>query len=139
MTDIEIAIKQLEGHSICLCKNGSFFTDDGKGISPMMRFIAEGIDLKGYCVADQIVGKAAAILFVKAGFSHVHGKVMSKNGILFLNRHNIPYSYDTLTDKIVNRSNTGICPMEKTVYHTDDVEKGYKALVEKLAELSATS
>lgn len=139
MTDIEIAIKQLEGHSICLCKNGSFFTDDERGISPMMRFIAEGIDLKGYCVADLIVGKAAAILFVKAGFSHVHGKVMSKNGMLFLNRHNIPYSYDTLTDKIVNRSNTGICPMEKTVYHIDDVEKGYKALVEKLVELSATS
>lgn len=28
MTDIEIAIKNLDGHSICLCKDGEYFTDE---------------------------------------------------------------------------------------------------------------
>ena len=72
MTDIEIAKRNLEGHSICLCKNGEFFTDDGRGISPMMRFISQGRDLDGYSAADVIVGKAAAMLLskykIKTGF-----------------------------------------------------------------------
>jgi len=137
MTDIEIAIKNLEGHSICLCKNGEYFTDDSKGISPMMKFIAEKKDLSGYSVADIIVGKAAAILFVKAGIVSVYGKVMSEAAKLFLEEHEISYGYDTLTKKIINRSGTDVCPMEKTVTNISDTEKGYIALKEKLAELKS--
>lgn len=83
MTDIEIAVKNLEGHSICLCKNSKYFTDDSKGINPMMKFIAEKKNLSGYSAADIIVGKAAAILFVKAEIISVYGKVMSKAAKLF--------------------------------------------------------
>lgn len=43
----------------------------------MMRFIAEGRDLSGCSAADVIVGKASAMLFVKAGINEVYGKVMS--------------------------------------------------------------
>lgn len=135
MTDIEIAIKNLEGHSICLCRNGEYFTDDSKGISPMMKFIAEKKDLSGYSAADIIVGKAAAILFVKVGIVSVYGKVMSETAKLFLQEHNISYSYDTLTKKIINRKGTDICPMEKAVTNISDIEKGYTALKKKLAEL----
>jgi len=137
MTDIEIAIKNLEGHSICLCKNGEYFTDNSKGISPMMKFIAEKKDLSGYSAADIIVGKAAAILFVKVGIVSVYGEVMSEAAKLFLEEHGISYSYETLTKKIINRSGTDICPMEKTVTNISDTEKGYIALKEKLAELKS--
>lgn len=137
MTDIEIAVKNLEGHSICLCKNSKYFTDDSKGISPMMKFIAEKKDLSGYAAADIIVGKAAAILFVKAGIISVYGKIMSKAAKLFLEEHNILYSYGTLTEKIINRSGTDICPMEKTVANINDIEIGYIKLKEKLTELKS--
>lgn len=139
MTDLEIAKKELDGHSICLCKNGFFFTDDARGISPMMNYIAQGKDLNGYCVADVIVGKAAAILFVKAGIIQVHGKVMSEAGKLFLDRYNISNSFDALTDYIINRKETDICPMERAVMQIDDIELGYKALMEKIIELSKHS
>lgn len=135
MTDLEIAKANLGDHSICLCKDGSFFTNDGRGISPMMRFIANGHDLSGYAVADQIVGKAAAMLFVKAGITTVHGKIMSAAGQDYLNKHHIPCSWDTLTDKIINRKGDGICPMEKTVTEIEDTEQGYLALKRKLQEM----
>ncbi len=139
MTDTEIAIRGLEGHSICLCRGGEFFTDDGRGISPMMRFISEGRDLTGYSVADVIVGKAAAMLFTKAGIVSVHGRVMSESGKAFLETHGIPCSYDVLTDRIINRKGTDICPMEKTVADIDDPETAYTALAKKIAELRAGS
>ena len=135
MTDLEIAIQNLDGHSICLCRNGNFFTDDGRGISPMMRFIEEGKELDGYSAADVIVGKAAAMLFVKSGIVSVYGKVMSEGGKACLEEHAIPYSYDVLTKQIINRQQTDICPMEKAVSDIDDVETGYTALKTRLDEL----
>ncbi len=124
MTDIEIAKRNLEGHSICLCKNGEFFTDDGRGISPMMRFIAQGLDLDGYSAADVIVGKAAAMLFVKAKIASVYGVVMSK------------FAYKELTGKIINRRGDGVCPMEQTVENIDDCDAAYNALREKLNSMN---
>ena len=72
MTDIEIAKKHLDGHSICLCRDNDIITDGSRGIAPMMKFIASGKNLQGYSAADIIVGKAAAMLFVKAGFLFVN-------------------------------------------------------------------
>ena len=139
MTDIEVAIKNLNGHSICLCRSGRFFTDDSRGISPMMRFIDENKDLCGYSVADVIVGKAVAMLFVKTGISAVHGKVMSKSGKAYLESHSIPCTYDILTKRIINRHGTDICPMEKTVAEIDDAETGYIALKSRLNEIKKQS
>lgn len=135
MTDTEIAKQHLDGHSICLCKNGKYFTDDGKGISPVIKFISQGIELSGYSAADVIVGKAAAMLFVKSGIVSVYAKTLSKSGKLFLDLHNIPCEYETLTDKIINRSGTDICPMEKTVDKISDVDEAFEALKNKLAEM----
>lgn len=137
MTDIETAKENLDGHSICLCRGGEIITDDGRGISPMMRFLAERRDLTGYAAADVIVGKAAALLFVKAGIVCVHGKTMSVSARDLLEQHSIPCSYDTMTEKIINRQGTDICPMEKTVEAISDADEAYEALVRKLAEMRA--
>lgn len=137
MTDIETAKENLDGHSICLCRGGEIITDDGRGISPMMRFLAERRDLTGYAAADVIVGKAAALLFVKAGIVCVHGKTMSVSARDLLEHHSIPCSYDTLTEKIINRQGTDICPMEKTVEAISDADEAYEALGRKLAEMRA--
>lgn len=135
MSDIERAKENLGGHSICLCKGGSIITDDGRGISPMMKFIGENKDLKGYSAADIIVGKAAAMLFVKAGVVAVHGKVMSKAGKEYLESHGISCTFDTPTDNIIDRSGKDICPMEKTVAHISEADAGYEALRGKIAEM----
>ncbi|MBR3630256.1 MAG: DUF1893 domain-containing protein [Oscillospiraceae bacterium] len=135
MTDIEIAKVNLDGHSICLCRDGEIITDDGRGISPMMRFLAEGKELKGYAAADVIVGKAAAMLFVKAGISAVYGEVMSESAKTFLKSHSIPCKWKTLTERIINRAGTGICPMEQTVAEMEDSEEAYSALKKKLSEM----
>ncbi|MBO7362245.1 MAG: DUF1893 domain-containing protein [Lachnospiraceae bacterium] len=137
MSDINIAMQNLHGHSICLCRHGEIIFDDGKGISPMMKFIAADRDLRGYCAADLIVGKAAAMLFVKAGIAEVYGETMSEAGAEYLKSHGIPYSFGTFTDRIVNRKGDGICPMEQTVADISDPEEGYQALKQKILELSA--
>lgn len=100
----------------------------------MMKLIGEGKALDGYSAADMIVGKAAAMLFVKAGICAVHGKVMSEAASEYLDAHHNPHSYDKLTEQIINRTGDNICPMEAAVANISDPEEGYKALCVKIKE-----
>lgn len=103
----------------------------------MMNYIADGVDLAGYSVADTVVGKAVAMLFVKCKVIAVYAKTMSKSGKAVLESNNIFYEYETLTDRIINRAGTDACPMEKAVLNTDDAEEAYVILQETLKRLSA--
>ena len=131
-TDIEMAKKTLEGHSIALCKDGKIITSDLRGIAPMHFFLDNKTDLAGFSAADLIVGKAAAMLFVKAGIKEVYACVMSESGLDFLVGHGIECSYGELCEKIINRDKTDICPMEKAVRDTDDVDEGIERIKNKL-------
>ena len=135
MTDLENAIKNLDGHSIALCKDDVLITDDGRGISPMMKFISQGRELSGFSCADAVVGKAAAELFVKAGIIEVYGKIMSRPADKFLTEKNIPHSFSQLADNILNVKKSGLCPMESAVKDIDDPDEAYSALKAKVAEM----
>ncbi|MCI5745108.1 MAG: DUF1893 domain-containing protein [Erysipelotrichaceae bacterium] len=130
--DLQIAKKNLLNHTICLCKDNTCLFSDKKGISPMMDFINDNIDLNGYSVADLIVGKAVAFLFVKCNIKNVYAKVLSKSGKEILDKYHIYYEYETITEKIINREGNDICPMEKVVLNIDDAEIAYIKLKEKL-------
>lgn len=135
MTDLEIAKENLNGHSICLCKDGNFIVSDKRGIAPMVDFIDENLNLEGYSVADLIVGKAAALLFVKAKIKNVYAEVLSTSGQAILEANNIYYIYNTFTEKIINRAGTDICPMEKVTLNIDDPELAYNAIKTRLIEM----
>ena len=123
MTDLELAKRNLAGHTICLCKDGKLLTSDKRGISPMMDFIEEGRDVAGYSVADKIVGKAAAFLFVLARVREVYAEVLSAEGKRVLDENGIPCSFSALTDKIINRKGDGMCPMETLVQEENEPKR----------------
>ena len=133
--DLIIAKENLENHTIALVKNDIIYTSEKKGISPMMDYINEGIDLKGFSVADVIVGKAVSFLFVKEGIKSVYAKVISKAGLEVLNKYKIHTEYETLTENIINRKGTDICPMEKAVLEISDPSYAYEKLKETLSLL----
>ncbi len=133
MTDLQIAKSGLTGHTVCLCKGGKTIVSDKRGISPIMDFIAEGVDLRGYAVADLVVGKAVAMLFARCGISAVFAKTLSYGGKAVLENYEIPFGYETLTEKIINRAGNDICPMEKAVASTEDLEEAYALLKEKIS------
>lgn len=136
MTDLIKAKAALEGHSLAVCKGDELYVFDGRGISPLVNTI-DSRDLNGYSAADTVVGKAAALLMVKAGIVSVYAANMSVGAKAVFEEHNIAHEYATLTDKIMNRDNTDICPMEKTVAEIDDAERAYAAIKEKLALFAA--
>lgn len=138
MTDLQTAKANLAGHTLVLCKNGNLITSTLKGIAPVMNLIAQNADLNGYSAADLIVGKAVAMLFVKCGITAVYAQTLSVQGKTVLEKYKIPYEYGALTEYVINRAGTDVCPMEKTVLNTEDLEEAYLLLKAKVAELKQT-
>ncbi len=136
MFNLSNAKKLLENGNTCvLFKNDEVITSKERGIKPIIQLIAENKDLKGFYLADKIIGKAVALLAKYTGIRNVYGEVMSNSAKKTLEQNGIEYSYKTLTDKIINREGTGICPMEETVQNIENANEAYIALKNKVQEL----
>lgn len=137
MKDITKAKTILESGNTCVLVKGEMsLTSKQNGIVPMVKFLNDEIGLEGFSVADKIVGKAVAMLFVLAKVKEVYAEVLSKTAISVLEANGIPYSYKILTDNIINRQGTGLCPMEETVKDIFDCKQAYEKIKVKLASLN---
>ncbi|MDE6651858.1 MAG: DUF1893 domain-containing protein [Paramuribaculum sp.] len=69
--------------------------------------------LNGAIVADKVVGKGAAAIMIVGGVRKIHAEVLSKPALNLLSSTDIIVSYAELVENIINRSGTGICPIEE--------------------------
>lgn len=132
MNDINHAKYILENRnaSVVFCRGEQMIILDGKGIKPLLELMKKQIALSEYSVADKIVGKAAALLFIKMKVSSVYGSVMSEKARDIFLHYNIPFFYKTLTKEIINRRGDDLCPMEKAVENVNDPDKAYVILTD---------
>lgn len=132
MTDLERAESLLPGNALVFCRGAYCRSAKGSGVRPLLELILKGEPLRGCAVADKIVGKAAALLFVLAGVKEVYAGVLSEPGAKTLFKAGISFRYGVKTPFIINRKGDGPCPMEETVAGTDDPRTAFKLLREKL-------
>lgn len=129
-----------KGEFSCAATDGyEILTSKGRGIRPLLDMLDDGRDLNGYAVADKIVGRAAAFLFVRLNVSEVYGEVISNQAMKVLESYGIPTFFNTVTDYIVNREGTGLCPMETAVLGIEDPAEAEAKLRRTLAAMTQTS
>ena len=85
----------LEGHSVVCVRKDEARISDERGIRPLLEMIGRGESLCGFCVADKIVGKAAALLFSILQPEALYARVLSEGGATVLEKFKIPYSCGT--------------------------------------------
>jgi hypothetical protein len=139
MTDLDKArsVYQSGNYSCVLCKGEVIHTNSLRGIAPMVEFISNSTDLKGFAAADKIVGKAAAMLFALAGVSAVYADVMSETAIAVFEKYQIQFTCSVLTENIINRTGTGLCPMEEAVKDLTDPLEALDAIKMKIEYLKS--
>ncbi|MBQ5319949.1 MAG: DUF1893 domain-containing protein [Oscillospiraceae bacterium] len=137
MTNLEKAKSILRGskYTLVLCNGDKLYTSIKRGVAPMLEFIDNGTDLRGFSAADKVIGKAAAMLFVHAGVVEVYADVISRAAADFLCAKGINFTYNELTDKIINRNGDGICPMEQVTTDINDTDEAIIAIKKRLEEL----
>lgn len=124
-----------DGYTCVLCKGERLYTSRERGVKPLLAWWTSGVELHGFAAADKVVGKAAALLYVLLGVSHIHAGVVSLAALQVLERHAISVTYDTQVPAIRNRTDTGFCPMERAVWHCEEPEEAVALLRRKIAEL----
>lgn len=129
------AIFESGAYSCVLYRDGVTHMSTKRGVSPLVDWIRQGVNLNDFSAADKVVGKAAALLFVLAGVKEVYAQVMSEKALNSLLAHGVQATYDQLVPSIINREGTGPCPMERAVTQIDDPALALEAVEQTLAAL----
>ena len=109
----------------------------GHGIKPLLDLLERSPGLlAGADAADRIVGKAAALLFVKGAAASVYGEVMSGAAYDVLVSNGVTAGWGTRAASISNRDGSGICPMERAVLNVDDPDEAFHVLKDTLKRLT---
>ena len=125
---MENLIRELnEGnHSLVVESKGKIYCYDGRGISDLLRLLAEEPELlSGSRVADKIVGKAAAGLMLKGGVIEIYAELISTPAKELIKKAGVKLSFTDEVHHIVNRTGTDCCPMEKLCYDLHSPEEIY--------------
>lgn len=135
---METARKILEqNHYTCvLHRSGTIHTATERGVKPLVRWLTEGIDVRGFAAADKVVGKATAYLYVLLGVKEVYAHVMSISAAEVLTCHGITASQGKLVENIINRQGTGICPFEEAVLEIRTPAEALTAIRRKMTEMN---
>lgn len=126
------------GFTCVLRNNETVYTATERGVKPLVRWLTEGIDARGFTAADKVVGRATAYLYVLLGVREVWAAVMSEAAAEVLSRHGIAASQDKLVPNIINRAGTGICPFEEAVLEIHDPQGALAAIRAKMAQMNIT-
>ncbi len=140
MKDLKNAKEILQnGNFTCvLCKDDICHTTTERGVKPLVRWLTEGTDLRGFSAADRVVGKATAYLYCLLGVRAVHSRVMSGAAARVLEENGIATSQDTLVENIINRQGTGICPFEEAVWEIQEPQNALTAIRDKMEQMHIT-
>lgn len=134
MTKLEEVKERLysKNASLVVCySNGEikeYYQDRVKDIKDILSENADA--LKGAVIADKVIGKLAGSLLTVAGVKEIYADVLSEYAIPVLEENHIGYEYKTKVEFIVNKDNTGMCPMENRFKDEMNITKIYKEMIE---------
>lgn len=122
-------------YTYVLCRGGTVYTGTERGVKPLVDWLNKKVDLRGFSAADKVVGKAAAFLYVLSGVTDLYAGVMSEPANDILIQNGIDCVFDKAVKAILNRSNTGFCPMETAVRDIDDPNEALIVIKNTLVQL----
>lgn len=103
-----------EGAYSCVIRKGAEVrTFHKRGVADLYFLLENEPEfLLGAFVADKVVGKGAAALMVLGGVKHVYTDVISTPALDLFKTYGVEVSFSEVTDRIVNRTKDGLCPVE---------------------------
>lgn len=107
-----------------------------RGVKDLMYFLKNKPEVfKGGFVADKVVGKGAAALMVLGGIKSVYADIMSRNALELLARSGVKAEYGVLTNHIINRAGTDMCPVEKICLNCKTAEECLPLIEEFISKI----
>ena len=126
------------GVSCVVLKTGKIvYAADGRGVSPLLALYEEHRELlKDAVVVDKIIGKAAASILLLGEVQQVYSLVISVSARDYMESHGVAVGFERCVDVITARGGVGICPIERSVLDINDPIMAYRAIKDRIQELS---
>lgn len=126
------------GYTCVLTDGTTVYTSTLRGVQPLVQFLEGGTIPVGLAVADKVVGKATAFLYVLLKVREIYAQIISEPAVEVLQAYGIPVQYGKKVPNIINRKGDGICPFEATVMEMTEPLKAYDAILHKMQEMNIT-
>jgi hypothetical protein len=84
--------------------------------------------LRNASIADQIVEKAAAFLFVYSRANSVFAVTISEKGPKFLEQNHVSAEFQNIVPNVPSKERTEVCPFEKMVLNCRDAKEAFGIL-----------
>lgn len=111
-----VELKELLHSNECSCvisNGGSTSLYYQRGVSDLFELLTHHPEvLDGAMIADKVVGKGAAALMILGGVDSLYTDVISVPALKLLRDSSVYVEYAKAVPNIINRSGTGICPVE---------------------------
>lgn len=122
----------------CVIRNGEQVrTFWERGVKDLHRlYTSEPNFLRGAEVADKVIGRAAAALMIMGGVKRIYADTISQLAVELLSRSDIEVSYGVVVPHIINRSKSGLCPLESATKDICSLEQIVEIIDNFVRELS---
>ena len=125
-TDRKVLIERLDAEQ-CSCviyNEGETRLFWERGVQDLYRLLKTEPDfLRGAFIADKVIGKAAAALMALGGVDEVFARVISSAARALLERSGIKVDFLSEVPHIINRTQTGWCPLETRCFRMHTAEE----------------
>lgn len=110
--------------TLVVCRGDAVRCFDGRGVADLCTLLHDRPELlRGACVADKVVGRAAAALMIAGGVRALHTRVVSRLALDLFARSAVEVHYDVAVEHIINRTQTDWCPLERRCADARTVEE----------------
>lgn len=101
----------------CVIANGEIRMFRQRGVADLYELLSREPEfLQGSSIADKVIGKAAAALMILGGVKEIYADVISEPALALLRETAVKVSFGQAVDHIINRTQTGWCPLETICY-----------------------
>ncbi len=110
-----------------------FFTSTEPMLKPLFTCLQQHpVEMAGSVVIDKIVGRAAAMLCAQGRVAKIITPLISRSAIEILEQFQIAYHALRILPQIMNRDQSGPCPMEKLAMQFENPQEFVDELARRM-------
>lgn len=122
----------------CVIRNGEVVREYyQRGIKDIYTlYTVEPEFLRGASIADKVIGRAAAALMILGGVKRIYADTISQLALQTLSKSGVEVSYSQAVPHIINRTKTGLCPLESATKELESLEQIFAVVDKFVASLA---
>lgn len=124
------------GFSCVIANHGETRTFSQRGVADLYElYNTDPTFMQGATIADKVVGKGAAALMIMGGMVEVYADVVSTPARKLFEQYDVKLSCGKEVPHIINRQQTGYCPLETACGEETDLQRLYQIISGFVAEM----